>query len=196
MYPFSHAIALIGISGSWHQKMASAPLRAPEKLQKCKGELFFNFVLQFRCKHGESRGGWRTMVQKITHLHAAFSWLVVFSFPPPPSLIHALHLCHPSFFTAYQPSQSPCPHLSGSLTNASSCCFSFHSLLSASLCLSPLSLSGIDFFFFELWPGPKSPLLQLTQPILQPLRGGQSIQQVEWWSWTPLYPVQGDRSSP
>lgn len=151
MYAFSHATALIRISGSWHQKTVSAPLRAPEKLQKCKGELFFNFVLQFRCKHGESRGGWRTMVQKITHLHAAFSWLVVFSFPPPPSLVYALHLCHPSFFTTYRPSQSPCPHLSGNLTNASSCCFSFHSLLSLSLCLSPLSLCGIDFFFFFFW---------------------------------------------
>lgn len=48
---------------------------------------------------------------------------------------------------------------------------------SRSLFASPLSLRGIDFF--ELWPGPKSPLLRLTQPILQPLRGGQSIQQVE-----------------
>lgn len=189
MYAFYHATAFIRISGSWHQKMASWS-RAPEKLQK----LIFNFVLQFRCKHGESRGGWKTTVQKITHLHAAFSWLVVFAF-----LLHPLsRLCSPSmsfivFFTTYQPSQSPCPHLSGSLTNASSCCFFLHSLLSLSLCLSPLS-PWHWFSFFELWPGPKSPLLQLTQPILQPLRGGQSIQQVEWWSSTPLYPVKGNRS--
>lgn len=46
-----------------------------------------------------------------------------------------------------------------------------------SLCLSLLSLRGIDFS--QLRPGSKSPLLQLTQPILQPLRDGQSIQPVE-----------------
>lgn len=165
--------------------------RAPEKLQK----LIFNFVLQFRCKHRESRGGWKTTVQKITHLHAAFSWLVVFAFLLPPSLVYALHLCHPScFLRLINPLNHPALICQEAWRMLPPAVFSFHSLLSLSLCLSPLS-PWHWFSFFELWPGPKSPLLQLTQPILQPLRGGQSIQQVEWWSSTPLYPVKGNRSS-
>lgn len=143
MYAFSHATASIRTSGSWHQKTVSAPFGAPEKLQKCKGELIFNFVLQFRCKHGESRGGWRTKVQKIAHLHAAFSWLVVFSFPPPPSLVYVIH----HFLRLTNPLNHPALICREAWQMPPLAVFPF-THFSRSLFASPLSLWHWFFFFF------------------------------------------------
>lgn len=103
------------------------PFRAPEKLQKCKGELNLLFI-SFDVNK-QSPG-----VDREQHA-PVFSQCRYSQLPSPPSLVYVIRCCCFLRFTNLL--NHPCLICQEAGRNASSCCFSFHSLLS--LPLSPLS---------------------------------------------------------